>query len=228
MQIRNVLYLLLLFPAVLAAGDTPLTYDRIDLSVSVNREVENDTLVAVLFAQKEGNDTTRLASEVNRLIATAVRTAKQRPEVRVQTPEYRTTPIYNKQYISGWRVYQSIRLESTNAGAVSALIGELQKTLGLESISYNLSPKSRAQIEAELIRDGIAAFKKRAELISSEIGRPGYRLVQMAVNTSGASPRPFLMRAAQSTASLSPAPPALEAGTQQVEVTINGTIELQP
>ena len=226
MSIRNCLYLLLLLPTVLFAGETPPTYDRIDFSVSAGREVENDTLVAVLYAQREGNDTSRLADEVNRLITAAVRTAKQHPEVKVQTPAYRTSPIYSKEHISGWRVYQSIRLESTDAGAVSRLIGTLQKTLGLESVSYTLSPKSREQTETQLVREGIAAFKQRAQLISTEMGRSGYRLVQMAVNTSGISPRPFLMRETKSMTSLSPAP-ALEAGTQRVEVTINGTIELQ-
>lgn len=227
MPIRNLLYLLLLLPTALFSGETPLTYDRIDLSVSVSREVENDTLVAVLFAQKEGNDTARLAGEVNKLIAVAVRTAKQHSEILVQTPAYRTTPIYNKQYISGWRVYQSIRLESTDSDAVSKLIGELQQTLGLESISYTLSPQSREQSETRLLREGIAAFKQRAQLISSEMGRPGYRLVQMTVNTSGTSPRPFLMLEKAMTADLA-ATPSLEAGTQRVEVTVNGTIELQP
>lgn len=226
MPIRNLLYLLLL-PTVLLAGETPLTYDRIDLAASVSREVENDTLVAVLFAQKEGNDSAHLAGEVNRLITQAVAIAKQQPAVRVQTPAYRTNPIYNNQHLTGWRVYQSIRLESTDAGAVGKLIGELQKTLGLESVSYTLSPKSREQNETQLVREGIAAFKQRAQLISTEMERPGYRLVRMTVNTSGISPRPILMRETASMASLSSAP-ALEAGTQRVEVTINGTIELQP
>ena len=227
MPIRNLFCLLLLLPTVLFAAEAPLTYDRIDLSVAVSHEVENDTLVAVLFAQKEGNDSSRLAGEVNRLITAAVRIAKQQPEVQVQTPAYRTNPIYNNQHLTGWRGYQSIRLESTDAGAVSKLIGELQKTLGLESVSYTLSPKSRKQAETQLIREGIAAFKQRAQLISTEMGRPGYRLVQMAVNTSGISPRPVLMREAKSMSSFSPAP-TLEAGTQRVAVTINGTIELQP
>ena len=64
-------------------------------------------------------------------------------------------------------------------------------------------------------------------MISTELGaQPGYRLVEMNINTTGHTPRPPQVRAmAMETQS---AAPVLEAGTQRVEVRINGTIELKP
>ena len=37
-----------------AAEDTPITYDRITLSVNAEKQVENDTVIAQLFSEREG------------------------------------------------------------------------------------------------------------------------------------------------------------------------------
>ena len=57
-MLRTVFITLFLSFATLATAvaDTPLTYDRINLSVSAGSDVENDTLVAVMYAQQEGSD----------------------------------------------------------------------------------------------------------------------------------------------------------------------------
>ena len=210
-----------------SAAEAPLTYDRINLSVSAGEAVENDILKAVLFAQQEGNDTARLAREVNRNISRAVEQAKGVTGVKVQTLDYRTTPIYRKQSLTGWRVRQSIRLESQDATILSKLIGNLQENLGISNITYTLSPEGRKAIEDKLIARAISRFKQRAELISSEMGRNGYRLVQMNINGAGITPRPVQMRAMTMEMRGAP-PPTLEAGSQRVEIHINGTIELKP
>ena len=55
------------------ADETPLTYDRVRLSGTASSEVANDTLVAVLYAQREGQDAAPLAGEVNAAVSTAER-----------------------------------------------------------------------------------------------------------------------------------------------------------
>ncbi len=201
-----------------ALAETPLTYDRINLSVSAGESVENDILKAVLFAQQEGNDAARLAREVNRDISRAVKQAKGVAGVKVQTLEYSTSPIYRN---------QSIRLESRDAASLSKLIGSLQEHLGVSNISYALSPEGRKTIEDKLIARAISRFKQRAALISNEMEQSGYRLVQMNINGSGISPRPVQMRAMAMALKGAPSP-TLEAGSQRVVVNINGTIELKP
>jgi len=225
-RLRIAALLLLLSPLITWADDRPLTYDRINLSVSAGQEVDNDTLVSVLYAQEEGNNPSLLSQEVNRVVATAVDKAKLNPAIKVQTLDYNTRPIYRNQVLSGWRVKQSIRLESRNAAELSQLIGDLQKQLGVSSISYAISPERKQGSEKTLIAQAIAAFRKRAQMIAQEMGRNGYRLVNMNVNTSAIAPRPRPMRAMAMQAEA--APPTLEAGSRRVEVTINGTIELKP
>ena len=210
-----------------AAAEQPApTYDRVSLSASADQEVNNDTLVAVMYAQREGTDATRLASDVNRLIAAAVEQAKQLPQVQVQTLEYNTSPVYRKQTLEGWRVRQSIRLESRDAAVLSQLIGDLQTNLGVSSISYTISPELRRTVEDKLIAEAIAGFNARAAMIGKEMQRSGYRLVSMDIKSSGYQPGPVPIRAMAMEAKT--AAPTLEAGSRRVEVRIDGTIELQP
>jgi predicted secreted protein len=219
---------LLLFGLQVMAEQPPLSYDRVALSVSSEEAVENDILVAVLYAQQEGTDANRLSSAVNRVIDKAVKRAKSEPAVQVRTLDYTTTPQYQKQKLSGWRVRQSIRLESREGAALSSLIGELQQDLNVSSISYTISPERRAQSEERLISQAIASFNRRAGMVTREMGRNGHRLVEMNIDTSDRSPKPYQARAMVMDRSSAAVPPNLEAGTRQLKVTIRGTIELKP
>ena len=210
------------------ADTAPPTYDRISLAVSAGEEVENDTLISVMYARKEGNDPSQLATEVNRLVKHAIEVAKGEPTVKVQTMEYSTNPVYRNQVLTGWRVRQSIRLESRDATALSNLIGELQASLGVGSISYAISPERRLEAENRLIKEALTGFRQRAEMIAEQMGRGGYRLVQMNVNTSGPGPMPVVRGSGAVMMATEAAPPVIEAGTRRVEVRVDGTVELKP
>ncbi len=209
------------------AHEPPLTYDRIDFSVVTTRQVQNDTLVAILYVQREGEDTGRLADEVNRSIQWGLAKARKTSGLKIQTLDYHTSPVYRNQKLQGWRVSQSIRLESRDSSQLSRIIGTLQERLAVRSIQYDVSPERRSQVETELIAEAIQKFTKRAELITAELDRKGYRLVNMNVNTSSSPPPrrgPQLMAMRAEAAA---APPELEAGTQTVQVHVSGTVELK-
>jgi len=210
-----------------SAAEEQLTYDRINLAANVSAKVENDTLLAVLYYQREGSDLSELSNEVNKVIGKAVGQSKKASNVTVQTLGYHSSPVYQKQRLTGWRVRQSIRLESRDTARLTKLIGELQSKLAIESISYDVSPESRRKVEERLISEAIVAFKQRAELVTKDLGRANYRLVRMNVNTIGEPVRPMRSRSAPMMAEAAVAPPALEAGQQKIQVNIQGTIELQ-
>ncbi|MES9887698.1 MAG: SIMPL domain-containing protein [Candidatus Sedimenticola sp. 6PFRAG1] len=146
--------------------------------------------------------------------------------------DYSTSPIYSKSSsfsgdkITGRRVRQSLRLESKDTTALSNLLGKLQEVLALSNIHYTVSPEKREEAQQRLIAEAIIKFKRRATLVSGELDTHDYRLVNMNINTSGVSPRHFPVRA-MAMEMKSAAPPALEAGTQRVEVRVSGTIELK-
>jgi predicted secreted protein len=214
----------LLTPGVMA-DEPPLTYDRVSLSASASAEIENDELTAVLFVQREGPQVAALADEVNRSVRWGVERARKLPGVKVQTLDYRTSPVYRDGNLTGWRVRQSVSLESGDATQLSGLIGKLQERLRLQSLGYGLSEQRRKSAEDELVTRAIGAFQERAKLVTGQLGRPGYRLVNMDVNSSGELPRPLGLSARTMEAAV--APPALEAGTATVRVTVRGTIELR-
>jgi len=208
------------------ADEAPSTYDRIQLSASATGEVDNDPLVAVLYEQREGKDPVALADQVSRAVTVALKRAKKEPDIRVQTLDYRTTPVYSKQVMTGWRVRQSIRLEGRDAARMSQLISELQSQLQVESVGYQISPQARSGAEDRLIQEAIGAFSRRAKLVSLGLSRPGYRLVEMSIHTQDqVGPRPLAMRAMA--ADMAPAPPSLEPGTHEVRVEVSGTVELK-
>ena len=214
-----------------AADDAPPVYDRVSLTVTAQDRVANDTLVADLYSEREGEDATTVATEVNENVAWAVEEAKKVEGVSVQTTGYHSHPVYRDRTVIGWRVRQSIRLESRDPAGLSELIGNLQGRLAMSAISYRISPERRAQAENALIEQALASFGERAALISAQLGRPGYRIVEIDVLTSGTPLRPIQMQrmamAMESDAASGAAPPALESGEQDVQVTVKGTIEMK-
>jgi predicted secreted protein len=209
------------------AHETPQIYDRINFQVSAVEEVENDTLVVVMYSERSGQKPSTIADEVNRNIGWAVDLAKKNSAIKVQTLHYRQDPMYTNQSISGWKIRQSIRLESTEAASLSALIGEMQGRLSVASLRYTVSPTRRNKVERRLIAEALNRFKSRGEQIKVELGRTGYRIVNIDVITSGQSPAPVRMRAAAMMEDSAVAAPSIEPGVQSVSVQASGTIELK-
>jgi predicted secreted protein len=209
------------------AHETPQIYDRINFQVSAVEEVENDTLVVVMYSERSGQKPSTIADEVNRNIGWAVDLAKKNSAIKVQTLHYRQDPMYTNQSISGWKIRQSIRLESTEAASLSALIGKMQGRLSVASLRYTVSPTRRNKVERRLIAEALNRFKSRGEQIKVELGRTGYRIVNIDVITSGQSPAPVRMRAAAMMEDSAVAAPSIEPGVQSVSVQASGTIELK-
>ncbi|MES9972155.1 MAG: SIMPL domain-containing protein [Candidatus Thiodiazotropha sp.] len=214
-------------PSPLVADEQALHYDRIQLHTSATAEVENDTLVAVLSAQKEGSEPGLLTDSVNRLISQAISLAKESEGIKVQTLGYQTSPIYQQQRLTGWRVRQSIRLQSMHNDKLSILLNKLQSTLALESISYAISPAQREKVEEALTLQAIDAFHKRADLVTKQFGRSQYRLVTMTLQSSDRPTQPMRMRANMMAMEGVSTAPSLAAGSQTLRVEVMGTIELQ-
>ena len=191
-------------------------------------EVDNDLLVAVLYAQAEGTDAVGPADEVNRAIDWAVTMAKDHAGVRVQTLGYRTNAIYKNSKIRGWRVTQSLRLEGTDSRQLGDLTAALQQQLKVQSIGYQISDDARRAHTGDLTDRALERFAARAQRVTKVLGRQGYRIVRLNINEGRHSPAPvartMMMESAR--ADYGPAPARIEAGTQQLTVSINGEIEI--
>jgi len=209
-----------------AAQENPPVYDRVDLNVSAEREVENDIVVAVVYAEVEANNQANAADQVNQAIRFAADRARAATGVEQQTLRYTTRPVYaNDRRIVGWVARQSLRLESMDAEALSTLLGELQTRVAIESMGSTLSKAARDAVEDEVISEAIAQFRRRASQIAAEFDRDSYRLVHVNLGSYAASPENFQM-ARFAVADAAVAAPTIEAGLQTISVTVSGTIEL--
>jgi predicted secreted protein len=210
------------------AQESPPVYDRIDLNVSAERQVENDIMVAVVFAEAEANTQARAADEVNQAIRFAADRARATAGIEQRTLRYSTRPVYaNDRRIIGWVARQSLRLESKDAAVLSTLLGELQTRVAIESMGSTLSKPARDAVEDEVIAEAIAQFRRRAAHIAAEFDRDSYRLVHLNVGSYGVFAQEAQMRALDAVGvSDAVAAPTIEAGVQTVSVQVNGTIEL--
>ncbi len=217
---------LLLLPLYVAAHEVADHYDRVRLSASAQTQVENDTVIAVLYAQEDGSDAAQLADLVNRRINEAVARVKQHEGIKLQTSGYNTSPVYHKDKITGWRVRQNIRLETRDMPLMSELIGELQKTLNLQDISFSVSPELKNITDDQLIAEALQVFELRAKNIVRQLRRKNYKIVDIDIGTSpGLYPRRQYEAAMMSVAKA--APPSIEGGEQTLRVTVSGQIELE-
>jgi predicted secreted protein len=204
-------------------------YDQVDFSVTAEREVPNDLLVVVLYAEQQGQRQAEVADKVNTAIAWALEQVRAASAVRAQTLQYGTYPIYanNATAITGWRARQSLRLESADTRALGDLLGALQGRLAIETVGYQVSQASRDAAEKGLTSEALTEFQARAAQIAAALGRGGYRVVRINLSAGGEAPRPVPYRAAVMLAEqAAPAPPQLESGVQTLTVTAAGTIQL--
>jgi predicted secreted protein len=217
--------LIFALPIQALAHETNDHYDRVHLSASAQTQIENDTVIATLYAQEEGSDAIQLAGLVNKRINEAVELVKQHDAIKLQTNNYSTSPVYHKNKITGWRVRQSIRLESQDMTLMSGVLGDLQKTLALEGINFAVSPGLKNSTDDELIGEALKVFEKRATNITQQLGRKNYRIVDINVSTSV---NPYARRNYEIAVMASKvAAPSIEGGEQTVQVTISGQVELE-
>jgi predicted secreted protein len=225
---------ILLAPALLVlaapspAQTTEPRYDQIDLSVSAEREVENDLLTAIVFAEVEDNDQNDAADEVNQAIRWAAERARRVDGITVETGQYSTRPVYaaNDRRITGWVARQALTLESRNAETLSELLGTLQERVAIQSIGYGLSKPIRDAAEEALISEALEQFNRRANLIARELGRDGFRIVRLSVGNNIAFRPAMAEMQRMRVESAALAPPELDAGRQTVSVSVSGTVEL--
>jgi predicted secreted protein len=126
-----------------------------------------------------------------------------------------------------WRVSQAMRVESTDADALSELITGLQEKLAIRQIGYEVSEALREATESVLIDEAIRAYQQRAQQVAKAFGHDDFRLVKVNINSGGMRPPvPYQARSMAMEAAAA-APVAIDAGTSTLKINVNGTIELQ-
>ena len=217
--------LLLLLPFLVSAHEQIDHYDRVHLTASAQTQIENDTVIATLYALEEGSDPVQLANLVNERINKAVKLVKQHSAIKLQTISYSSNPVHYKNKITGWRVRQEIRLESKDMVLMSDVLGRLQQTLALQGMSFTVSPELKNKTDDMLISEALKVFEQRAKNITQHLKRKNYKIVDINISTSANhyARRSYEVAAMASKASS----PAIEGGERTLQVSVSGQIELE-
>ncbi|HVN38771.1 MAG TPA: SIMPL domain-containing protein [Myxococcota bacterium] len=200
---------------------------RARFQVESTREVENDWITAIVGVTAEDANPAVLADRVNKDTAWALEQAKSESKVKAKSGGYSTYPINEKGRIVRWQASQQLLLEGSDAAAMTALLGKLQARVQLQSFEFSVSDVTRRKVQEELVTEALTAFRARAALVAKGLGASGYTLDDVSVETGSPGYPVPMMRAEMAMAKSEPgAPPAVEAGTSRVAVTVQGSIVL--
>jgi predicted secreted protein len=215
-----------------ALADDAVHYNQVSVRAEVNQEVQRDLMMVTLYSESQNADPAKLAAEITENLNKALGKVRQVKEITLRQGNRNSYPIYDDkgQKITGWRERAELRLESADFATLSKLTGELLgEDMKMGGMDFSISKPARKASEDTLLKDAVAAFKTRAQLVTEALGGSTYKLVNLNLNTSG-YPQPYarapvmMMKAARSDAA---APtPDVEAGTAEVSVTADGVIEV--
>jgi predicted secreted protein len=206
-------------------------YNQVSVRAEVNQEVQRDLMMVTLYSESQNTDPAKLAAEITETLNKALGQARQVKDVTIRQGNRNSYPIYDDkgQKITGWRERAELRLESADFAALSKLTGELLGSdMKMGGMDFSISKPARKTSEDALLKDAVAAFKTRAQLVTDALGGSGYKLVNLNLNTQG-YPQPYMrgpvmmMKAARADAAPTP---EVEAGTAEVSVTADGVIEV--
>ncbi len=212
-----------------AQADEP-RYNLVSLHAEASQEVAHDHMHVTLFNEAQASDPAKLAAETTAALNAAVTEARKAKGVTVSLGSRNSYPVYDDkgQKITAWRERAELRLESSDFAALSQLPASLLGKLKMGNMSFSIADSTRQQNEDSLMKNAVAAFKARAQLLTDSLGGKGYRLVNLNLNSAGAPrPMPVMRMAAMKADAGLDAAPELGAGTSQVTVTADGTIEVQ-
>ena len=217
----------LLFLGISAYAETE-PYNRVNFQIEVSREVANDLLVANLSMEIQDKKPARVAQRLNTALNDALKKAAAFSTVKASSGNQNTRPVYNKKnQVDAWRGHAEIHLESRDFKAAGKLIMQLQQSMQVKNIQFNIAPDTRAQVENELITEAIKAFQTRASAISTAMGANTYKNVNLSISNAGGRPTPYPRTMMRSAMTLEATAPEFAAGDSRMTVRVNGIIELQ-
>ena len=221
-------FLTLFLLSPLAVADQQMQLGIVNLDASASRDVDNDELVTRLQVIEDGRDPAQLTDLVNQKTALVLDAVKNFKDIEAETSSYNTRPIYKNGTISSWQVSQQLTLETGNFDQMSQFIADISSLANIQAMQFQVSDDKAEQVKQDLLKQAIANFRDKASLVASEFDRSGYELVNLSIDGNYSSPRPVMERGAMMSADVASkgAPAALAGGSNEVSVTVRGSVQL--
>ena len=204
---------------------------KASLDASVSTEVQQDRLRLTLGTEVTLDKQKDVAGVLNMVINNTMEALKKNntDNVEITTGSHHIWSRSQKDdgTISTWYGSADIYLESDNFEAVTKLAHAVKEHMSITSLNFFVSPQARARVEAELLTDVAKAFDTRATAITKALGFDRYRIDIVELGGRGAVYRDSAPRAmVASAAPISEDRLDIESGTQNVSLSISGTIYL--
>ncbi len=210
----------------MAGDDNQEPGHRVRFRVESSREVANDWIQATVGVTAEDADSAALARRVNETMAWALEQAKSETRVKARSGGYQTYPVHEKGKLRRWRASQTLLLEGADVEAMTELVGTLQTRLQLQGFQFSVARETREQVQEELVKEVLAAFQARADLVRKSLGKGGYAIDEISIDTGHHGPRPMMRMEARAMSDAKVAP-AVEGGSSLVTVNAHGAIVLE-
>lgn len=210
----------------------------LNLSLTEQAQVDQDTLNASLQYVAQGRDRRALQEEVNRAMQAALAVAREASTVQAETSHYHVqivqtgrpsrTDIENPVF----RAQQGLQLKSEDSAALLELLGALQaEGLTLSGLYYSLSPAAHERVAGELLHSALTKLQSRASDAASVLRKGSAELVEVSMDGSpnfmeARMRMPMMAMAADSAVDF--APPAAEPGQTTVSVSVSARAVLSP
>lgn len=202
---------------------------RLSLQAQASSEIQQDTVTITLASELEGQDQAEVARRLTEQLNKTLEAARGDKVVEARNGAYRLWPNTDRDgKITAWRGRAEVLLESKDLPAAAALASRLSGHMPIANIDFSLSPEARATEEERLLEEAADAFAGRAGAAAKAFGFSGYDIRNIDLGGSGTvyskGPEMAMARAAFSADA---APPALEAGTATVTVSVQGEVALR-
>ena len=207
----------------------------LNLSISETAEVEQDLLVAVLQFMVRGPDSTALQREVNQAMTKALDSLRGKEGIDYQTQQYHVRPLHSQhdgpETLENpiWQAQQSLQLSGQDSVAVLAAVTQLQaQGLGVQQLSYSLSPGNYRKFSASLLETAISNLQGSAQRSAELLGKQHARIIELSLNESPNHGMRSRFMAAANADSAQMVTPVAEPGTTTVTVSVSARVLIGP
>lgn len=213
-------------PSLAGGAAGAVKYPYASLRAEAVTEVARDTVRLTLAAEVSDASQAAVAAALTATVDSVMKQARGKEKIKVSSGNYHVWPMNDKDgRISNWRGRAEIVLESTDFEAVSRLAADVADRMPISNMAFSVAPRERARHEAELLAEAAAAFRGRAEALAKAFGYDSYSIREIRLGGAGAAYQPEARRMMSMAADAAMAVP-MEAGTEQISLSVEGTIFL--
>lgn len=235
---RKTLAAALLCTALPFAHAERLHYNIIEFAETAGVEIKRDTMTVQMRIFAEGKNREEVSREFVRKYDSVSKRAQQagfKTELLYRNASPRYQYKNGKSTQIGWEESAALQIESRDFDALNRLIAESTRDAALENVSFSVSQRQRQAAVDEVSKTALRRFRQRADVLAAELGKKGYKIVRLNFGHIGhntGQPAAARMReAAAEVASLAkaadvPAPETTQPGTEEVSITVQGSIQL--